>query len=115
MAAPTALLVEARRLERRRVALVIEPPVRVWRRRGDRVPRPTLTYAQLGDRIEEWHRLLDEKRLTAGSVVALRGDYSPEICALFLAIVLHRRPVVGLPQGEDIGQHLGAAHAEEGK
>jgi len=45
-------------------------------------------------------------------VVALRGDYSPEICTLFLAIVLHRRAVVGLPQGEDIGQHLGAAHAE---
>ena len=50
-----------------------------------------LTYAQLVDRIGEWHRLLDEKGLSAGSVVALRGDYSPEICALFLAIVLHRR------------------------
>ena len=71
-----------------------------------------LTYAQLGDRIEWWHRLLDEKGLTAGSVVALRGDYSPEICALFLAIVLHRGVVVGLPQGEDTRQHLGAAHAE---
>jgi len=71
-----------------------------------------LTYAQLVDRIGEWHRVLDEKGLSAGSVVALRGDYSPEICALFLAIVLHRRVVVCLPQDEDTEQHLEVAHAE---
>jgi len=72
----------------------------------------TLTYAQLGARMEEWRRILDERGLPAGSVVALRGDYSPGICALFLAVAFRRGVVVGLPRQEDVRQHLEAVHAE---
>ena len=72
----------------------------------------SLTYAQLGARMEEWRRVLDEKGLPAGSVVALRGDYSPGICALFLAVAFRRCVVVGLPLQEDVRQHLEAVHAE---
>ena len=71
-----------------------------------------LTYAQLGARIEEWHGILDNKGLPGGSVVALRGDYSPGICALFLAVALRRGVVVGLPLHEDTQRHLEAVHAE---
>ena len=72
----------------------------------------TLTYSQLGDGITEWQRRLDEKGLVAGSVVALRGDYSPAICALFLALVTRRGVAAVLPPGGQAEQHLVAAYAD---
>ena len=75
---------------------------------GDR----PVTYAQLGARIEEWRRVLADKGLSAGSVVAVRGDYSPGICALFLAVAFHGGVVVTLPLGGDARQLLEAARAD---
>ena len=72
----------------------------------------TVTYAQLGAGIQEWLGVLERKDLSAGSVVAIRGDYSPTVCALFLAAALHRRIAVTLPLGEDAQRHLDAAHAD---
>ena len=71
-----------------------------------------LTYGQMAARVQEWLRLLDDKGLAAGSVVALRGDYSPGICALLLAAAFRRCVVVTLPVGEDVRRHLDAARAE---
>ena len=71
-----------------------------------------ITYAQLGTRLEEWLRVLGDKGLSAGSVVGVRGDYSPGICALFLAVMLQRGVVVALPVGEDVRPLLVAARAE---
>jgi long-chain acyl-CoA synthetase len=70
------------------------------------------TYTQLHSRVQEWLRVLEEVGLAAGSVVAVRGDYSPGICALLLAVAFRRSVVVTLPIGEDILRHLDAARAE---
>jgi acyl-CoA synthetase (AMP-forming)/AMP-acid ligase II len=71
-----------------------------------------MTYARLAARIQEWLRLLESKGLGPGSVVALCGDYSPEICALFLAAAFRRCVVATLPIGEDPRRHLEAARAD---
>ena len=71
-----------------------------------------LTYAQLGTRLEEWRRVLADKGLSPGSVIGVRGDYSPDVCALFLAIAFHKGVVVTLPTGEDARPRLAAATAE---
>jgi acyl-CoA synthetase (AMP-forming)/AMP-acid ligase II len=71
-----------------------------------------ITYARLAARIHEWLCLLENKRLGAGSVVALRGDYSPGTCALFLAAAFRRCVVATLPIGEDPRRHLEAARAD---
>ncbi len=44
--------------------------------------------------------------------MAVRGDYSPGICALFLALLFQRRVVVALPLNEDVRPLLAAAAAE---
>jgi acyl-CoA synthetase (AMP-forming)/AMP-acid ligase II len=72
----------------------------------------SLTYAELLPPIEAWQRALAERDLAAGSVVAVRGDYSPGICALFLALLFGRRVVVALPLNEDVRPLLAAAAAE---
>jgi acyl-CoA synthetase (AMP-forming)/AMP-acid ligase II len=72
----------------------------------------SVTYAQLIPRIEAWRSVLANRGLSAGSVVAVRGDYSPGICALFLAVTLQRGVVVALPLGEDVRPLLVAARAE---
>jgi acyl-CoA synthetase (AMP-forming)/AMP-acid ligase II len=71
-----------------------------------------LTHAELGVRVQQWRRVLDDHGLGAGSVVALRGDYSPGICALFLAATFHRCVAVPLPAGEEARRHLAAARAD---
>ena len=75
---------------------------------GDR----SVSYARLVSRIEGWRELLAARGLSAGSVVAIRGDYSPSICALFLAVILQRGVVVALPVSEDVQPLLTAAGAE---
>lgn len=70
------------------------------------------TYGELTARIEWWHSVLERKALPAGAVVAVRGDYSPEICALFLAVALHRRVVVPLPLDGALASYLEAGHAQ---
>lgn len=84
---------------------------------GDRdaiaCPRQSVSYAQLASRIAAWRRVVADRGLSAGSVVAVRGDYSPGICALFLAATLQRGVMVALPLGEDVRPLLVAtgAHA----
>jgi long-chain acyl-CoA synthetase len=72
----------------------------------------SVTYAQLVSRVEAGQRALADRGLSAGSVVAVRGDYSPGICALFLAVTLQGGVVVALPLGEDVRPLLVAAGAE---
>jgi acyl-coenzyme A synthetase/AMP-(fatty) acid ligase len=74
---------------------------------GDHV----VTYARLGDQVAAWHRVLEDKDVPAGAVVAVRGDYAPAICALLLAVVFRQGLVATLPVGEDPGAYLEAAHA----
>jgi long-chain acyl-CoA synthetase len=76
--------------------------------RGERA----LTYPQLATRVEEWCGVLARRGLGAGAVVALRGDYSPATCALFLAVVLNRGIIVTLPVGEDARRSLTEANAD---
>ena len=45
------------------------------------------TYAWLLERISHWRIRLNVEKILPGSVVAITGDYSPEICALFLALI----------------------------
>jgi acyl-CoA synthetase (AMP-forming)/AMP-acid ligase II len=72
----------------------------------------TLTYLQLGERVEAWRQVLEQRHLKAGSVVAVRGDYSPAICSLLLAVVFQRSVVVTLPVDGDPRPHLETAHAQ---
>ena len=70
------------------------------------------TYEQLAGRCEEWLRVLARAGLAPGSVVAIRGEFSPGTCALFLAVLSQRGVVATLPPGEDASQYLDHARAE---
>jgi long-chain acyl-CoA synthetase len=72
----------------------------------------SVTYAQLVSRVEAGQRALADRGLSAGSVVAVRGDYSPGICAMFFAVTLQGGVVVALPLGEDVRPLLVAAGAQ---
>jgi len=69
----------------------------------------SITYAMLGAEVDRWHDVLERQKISAGAVVAIRGDYSPDICSLFLALTARRCVVVTLPVDEDVHQHLAAA------
>lgn len=71
-----------------------------------------VTYGELLERTDIWHSRLEATGLPRGSVIAIRGDYSPEVCALFLAVALQGRVVVPLPLEEEPGPYLEAVHAE---
>ncbi len=51
----------------------------IWRDRS-------YSYRQLRQAVDEWARRLDEHALAPGQVVAIDGDYSPQTCALLLAL-----------------------------
>jgi len=70
-----------------------------------------LTYAQLAERVAAWHQVLEDKGVPPGAVVAMRGDYSPAICTLLLAVVFRRGIVATLPVDEEPRAYLDAAHA----
>jgi long-chain acyl-CoA synthetase len=53
-----------------------------------------LTYAQFTALIAAWRKSLGEARITAGSVVAVLGEFSPATCALFFALMLERAIIV---------------------
>ena len=52
------------------------------------------TYEWLVGRIEYWQSDLIKKEITAGQLVAVTGDYSPDICALAIALISARVVVV---------------------
>jgi acyl-coenzyme A synthetase/AMP-(fatty) acid ligase len=45
------------------------------------------TYRQLLDSVEEWRVRLADAQISPGMVVAIEGDYSPSVVALFLALL----------------------------
>jgi non-ribosomal peptide synthetase component F len=72
-----------------------------------------MTYQQLLERIEAWSKILARNGLPTGSVVGIHGQASPDICALFLAVLVTGRIVVPLPVGgEDRNRYLETAQAQ---
>lgn len=63
-----------------RLATWADTPALVWR-------GTTCTYAQLLDRVQCWKRALGDGNIGLAEVVALEGDYSPNACALLLALL----------------------------
>lgn len=53
-----------------------------------------ISYSDLSDRIEEWRGRIRTSGITAGSVVALLGDYGMDACAVILALFVERAIVV---------------------
>jgi long-chain acyl-CoA synthetase len=54
------------------------------------------TYTDLADSILRWQRQLSDLAIAPGEVVALRGDYSPDVCSLLVALLTWRAVVVPL-------------------
>jgi long-chain acyl-CoA synthetase len=47
----------------------------------------TITHRELDQLIQGWHARFHDLKIGAGSVVAVMGDYSPQACALILALI----------------------------
>jgi long-chain acyl-CoA synthetase len=54
------------------------------------------TYDQLADSIVGWRHELRDREVGPGEVVALCGDYSPDVCSLLVALLISRAIVVPL-------------------
>lgn len=54
------------------------------------------SYAWLDERISFYHALLKEKNISKGSVVSIKGDFTPQCIALFLALVQNNCIIVPL-------------------
>lgn len=55
------------------------------------------TYNDLLEMIQVWEkRIVDEHKLKAGSVVSVLGEFSPQICALFFALMKQKMVLVPL-------------------
>ena len=71
-----------------------------------------MTHRQLVDRVAAWSTILDNRALPAGSVIALQGHASPDIYALFVAVLVTGRIAVPLPaNSEDCERFLEIAQA----
>ena len=74
-------------------------------------PHQPMTYRQLLERIDGWSTSLTSRGLPAGSVIAVEGSASSEVCALFLALLVSGRIAVPLSSnGEDRQRALEVAH-----
>jgi long-chain acyl-CoA synthetase len=62
---------------------------------GDR----TFTYQWLLETISSWKRYFDESNLQPGSIVALQGDFSPQMIAALVALIERAAIVVPLSPG----------------
>jgi acyl-CoA synthetase (AMP-forming)/AMP-acid ligase II len=72
-----------------------------------------MTYHELCERIQAWSQILATSGLPAGSVIAIQGNASPDVCALFLAVLVTGSVVVPLPvAGEDRQRYLEIAYAD---
>ena len=56
------------------------------------------SYGQILDHVESWNRYLEEEGIARGETVALFGDYTPQSCALLLALI--DRGVIVIPLTE---------------
>src|SRR3954471_14941049 len=83
-----------------------EKPAFVWR--GN-----SYSYAQTCDAVRTWTEELDRLGVKPGDVIAVHGNYSPQSCALILALALRRTIVVPLASvGETlVEEFLGTAGA----
>jgi acyl-CoA synthetase (AMP-forming)/AMP-acid ligase II len=52
------------------------------------------TYGWALDRIDHWLSQIEDSRIPSGSVVAMSGDYSPDICCLLSALIDYRAVAV---------------------
>src|SRR5215475_12424055 len=69
-------------------------------------------YRQLRAKSDEWLAVLHAKGVAQGDVVAMRGDYTPDTCALFVALAFAGAVVVPLPAGEEPKHYLDAVQAK---
>ncbi|MER3458361.1 MAG: AMP-dependent synthetase [Chloroflexota bacterium] len=60
------------------------------------------TYAQFLDKVALWQACLDAHNVNAGQVVALSGDYTPNACALLLALIDRKAIVVPLTKAAEV-------------
>jgi long-chain acyl-CoA synthetase len=72
-----------------------EDPAIIW---SDKVT----TYADMLLKIEKWQSELDVHEVKPGSVVAICGDYSPNACALMLALIDRGMVVVPLSLAAEV-------------
>ena len=63
----------------------------IWR------DQPT-TYGWLTEQVDHWRRRLDQEAVPSGSVVVIRGDFSPWAVALFLALADRRCTIIPLTE-----------------
>lgn len=56
----------------------------------------SFTYGWLNDRVQFFKSVLNEKAVQQGSVVVLKGDFTPESIALMLALISHKCIIVPL-------------------
>jgi len=77
-------------------------------------PGGSTTYGELIRRIDRWHEDLDDGGLGRGRVVAIRGDYGLDTCALLLALLERQAIVVPLTDavGPQIPEFLDVAEVE---
>jgi len=66
------------------------------------------------DRIDHWLHQIKESNIPHGAVVALSGDYSPDICCLLLALIDHKAVAVPFASvtGKEKEELLDIAEAE---
>src|SRR5690242_15807712 len=57
------------------------------------------SYARLCDAVATWVAELDRRQIGPGDVLAIGGDYSPNVCALLLASLFNRNIIVPLAPG----------------
>jgi acyl-CoA synthetase (AMP-forming)/AMP-acid ligase II len=72
------------------------------------------TYAWTLDRLDAWLNKIKESNIPQGAVVALSGDYSPDICCLLLALIEHKAVAVPFASvtGKEKEELLDIAEAE---
>jgi acyl-CoA synthetase (AMP-forming)/AMP-acid ligase II len=72
------------------------------------------TYAWTLDRLDAWLNKIKESNIPQGAVVALSGDYSPDICCLLLALIEQKAVAVPFASvtGKEKEELLDIAEAE---
>ena len=72
------------------------------------------TYRWTLDRLDNWLSKIKESNIPQGAVVALSGDYSPDICCLLLALIEHKAIAVPFASvtGKEKEELLDIAEAE---
>jgi acyl-CoA synthetase (AMP-forming)/AMP-acid ligase II len=69
-------------------------------------------YQKLGAAIQFWLDDLQTKQIANGSVVAICGDYSPNICALLLALAINKNIIVPIAPAAEANKDKFLAIAE---